>query len=349
VREYVRALDKRDRAAFCATLAPWVQAKVGAALRDGFVGGAAAATPDTELCKQGAGFIGYFGENVDTRWASATIVHMERPRPQGPFAVVDMRVRNHYSSTGYATGPKARPDRMQRDRVYLLNLGGRWLIAKLSAVADSATIGLLDKTDALTPPDLTAEQAELQRRIDTSNAARDQSRATAGHPYTDCSTVARVRSISDGAGDVGGVLRPVDLPSVDLREVSVAESADHICFDFVTAGPVKPPIAMVVNLSEPAGPSSPGFTLDVVLTKPGQAFLGVSSDQRALDGQVGVSGNHMSAVIARDQFPPQFRGVLDRFDWTAQSVYHPPESKHRHISQFDDRAPNSPNPPSHYP
>jgi hypothetical protein len=218
---------------------------------------------------------------------------------------------------------------------------------------------LFDKTPALALPDLAAEKAWYEDRLTSSRQAADRDRKTAAHEYTDCSSIGPAKEIADGADDVGpeqittpgGTPHRQSLPSVDLRRVRVAGSADSLCFDFETAGPVKAPIAMIVNFRPPGDPSS-GFAFDTVLTAPDQAVLGLrfpGSDQHPLTGEVGVSGNRMSTLIGRDQFPRAQRALLAHFEWSVESVYHGPLADRQHISQFDDEVPGSSREAGQYP
>lgn len=346
-RAYVRALDKRDRSGFCKLLAPWVKARVGRLVKFD-KGSAVDATPDAALCVKAAGFIGYYGENAEQRWAGVDLLRVSRAHLEGELAVVDIRVRNHYESTPYDIHHTPHPDRVQRDRVYLVSWKGRWVVAKLSAVAHSASIGFVDTTDPLAPPDVAAERKQYENELDTSHAAQQRDRDTADHDYTECSSIGPEKSIDDPAGDVSW---HTDFPSIDLRRVSVATSDEKICFDFETDAPIKAPVAMIVDVRGPPRGLG-GFAFDSVLTGPGRAVVGLrypGASEDAMPAEVGISGNRMSTVVRRDAFPSRFQPLLARFGWSAQSVYHGPLADRRRLSQFDDSVPNSPAPPGSYP
>jgi hypothetical protein len=347
VRAYVKALDERDRAGFCSLLAPWVKGRLGAYLKRAHL--AREALPDAQVCPLAARFIGFYeGDTAQYRWAGARIKSLGRPRWVGDVVAVDMRFTNRYARLANATDPPP-PQRLEHDRVYLVPLGSRWLIAKLGVVADSAAIGVMDQSDPLSPPDLAAERAWYRNRLAATSAAQRRDGATAGHPYMDCARIGRVQRIADPTGDLQP--RAANLPSVDLTQVSFAGTADRICFDFETVGPIKAPSAMSVQIrSGPRGEG--GFALDAVLTKPGQALVGVrypSSAENALRADVGVAGRQMSLVMSHDAFPADVRGALSSFTWTAQSIYNTPVGSAYHGTQFTDSVPESNRPPGRFP
>lgn len=347
MRAYVKALDGRDRSVFCALLAPWVKARLAASLKRAHF--AREAVPDAQVCPLAARFIGsYEGDTAQYRWTGAHIERLGRPRWIGDVVEVDMRYTNRYARLANARDPRP-PSRLERDRVYLVSLGGRWLIAKLGTVADSATVGGLDPRDPLSPPDVAAERAWYRNRVAATSAAQRRDRATAGHPYTDCARVGRVQRIADATGDLEP--RAASLPSVDLTQVSFAGTADRICFDFETAGPIEAPIAMSVDIrSGPRGEG--GFALDAGLTKPGQALVEVrypSSAENALKADVGVAGRRMSLVMDHDAFPADVRGDLESFTWTAQSIYSTPVGGIYRGDQFTDSVPDRNRPPGRFP
>jgi hypothetical protein len=312
--------------------------------------GPATATPDAEKCVKGAVFIGFFGENVEQRWAGVDLERVARPRAHGKLVVVDIRVRNHYAKTVWTRPGSPRPhDRVQRDRVYLVREGGKWLVAKLGAVADSATIGLVDRSDPLAPPDIAAERKWYRDRLEESRAAAERDHSTGSHGYTDCASIGPVKSLEDAASDVRVVAPGRQAPAwVDLRQVSVAASHDQLCFDFESAGPAESPAALIVYFRSPGNASS-GFAMDTVLTRPGEAVVGLrypGSDERPLVAEVGTSGDRVSTVIGRDQFPTRFRELLTDFEWSAITAYTPPDD---HSGQLQDTVPNYPQESGRYP
>jgi len=136
---------------------------------------------------------------------------------------------------------------------------------------------------------------------------------------------------------------------VDLHRVSVAASADKLCFDFESAGPAEAPAALIMYF-RPPGDASSGFAMDTVITRPGEAVVGLrypGSDEHPLVAQVGTSGNRVSAVVGRDQFPPHLRGLLKDFEWSALTAYNPPPPSH--AGQIQDTVPSYPEPDGRYP
>lgn len=351
VREYVRALDRRDRSAFCDVLAPWVQARVGALLKEfGHVPAAADSTPEADLCVGGASFIGYYGENADTRWTGTDIEELGAPRAEGTLTVVDLHVRNHFGRTNYAVDRKPRPDRIQSDRVYLVSIGGKWRIAKLSALADTAGVGFADNTPPAAPPDLAGEQARLRAEMERTQAAARRNRAVADHPYTACSSVGATRVVEDPPGDVFPDEHPPAF--ADLRAVAVASSDSDLCFDFTSNGPMRAPATLFVRVRDqlPSALDRREYDFYVALKDGGQALVVLRGDRdEALDAAVGISRNRMSVVIPRDAFPAAARHLFDRFAWSVESIYDPPRPTRSHVGQLQDHVPEESEPGALYP
>jgi hypothetical protein len=358
VREYVAALNERNTVQFCRLLAPWVQARVGAAIKEGFASGSEAQTPETKLCPQGARFIGYAGDTASREWVRADIVSLSAPRAAGDLVVFDMTVRDRFKRTSVANPSGSVPlDTVQRDRVYVVQIAGEWRIAKLSAVADAATIGLVDRTPALAPPDLARERAWYRRRLATDARYAHQARDTAAGGYTDCSTVAPVKAVGDGAGDLtsniavtaSGRVRVPARPGADLRRVAVARSAGTLCADFEAAGAITAPVVMTIILRQPGhGDSGALLKIDAVvqgarnrvvsLSYPG---VDESPGKGAVDGRIGTSGSRLSLVLTRDQVPPFLRRLFDHFDWEAASLYVPTPRGSGPHPEFTDAVPDA--------
>jgi hypothetical protein len=317
-----------------------------------------------ELCADGARFIGYAGDTSTSRWKSADIVRMSAPRRLGALTSIDMLVRNHFVPSGQSAGVPPRPDQEQRDRVYLIRIGGRWSVAKLSALADTAVIGRADPSPPLEPPNLAAERASLLEQRQMDKNAEQRARATATDSVTDCARVGPVKSVGDPLGDVTpnvaatdrGPVRVPELPGLDLRNVSVARAGDTLCADFVATRDIAPPLAMTVSLRE-EGRGDLGSLIQVTafVPTPGSAVLSLrppgadeSPGEGVIDGEVAVSGSRLSIVVNRREFPSAYRRVFDRFEWEAQSVYRGRVTAYPQV-EFTDQVPNRSTPNIPYP
>jgi hypothetical protein len=358
VRAYVRALNERDTRGFCKLLAPWVQARVGVLAKGIHASGSQASVPDTEVCPFGARFIGTAGEGTELRWESASIVSVSHAHIRGRSASVDLRVRSRL--VPYADSRIRARDKVERDRVYLVALDGKWRLAKLSAVADTAVVGMADETPPLEPPDIRGEQAWYRERLEETAAQQRQDEQTASGPYVECSSIGAVRTFEDARDDVEpnrsspGGRQPPALPEVDLVSVGVARSDTELCVEFETAGSIKPPVGLALMLREP-GNDDIGDSLGVetLINEPGQAVVllsgaGSQPDGGRIPARVGIEGQRVSVVVRREDIPPSDAALVSAFDWEASSVFRGALSRHPGV-QFSDDVPDGREPNIPYP
>jgi hypothetical protein len=138
-RAYVEALNTKDGARFCSVLAPYL-AEFYRDYAEQLFAGERAQRVKRRLGLEGCPLmirvqIGYMDDGGD-QWQRADILRL-RVHNRGEVATVKMRLRHHYR--GYPDGG-ARDSRVEEEGLYLVRLAGRWKVAKLSAVADKASL-----------------------------------------------------------------------------------------------------------------------------------------------------------------------------------------------------------------
>lgn len=307
VRAYVRALSERDSNGLCGLLAPFAQARVGAAVKEE-PNAYEAAIREPKLCPLAADvFVGYFGEGEHERWAGARVVSVGRPHRVGKLTVVPMRVRNDY----VPVDPSGRDhSTLLNDRVYLVRLNGHLRLAKLSRVADAAALGWADGAPALTPPNLDREWRWYRLRLARDHVEAQRERATAAAPFTDCSRVAPLETLADPLGDVSSNMAAGQSawpPWVDVHTVGVGRLGGTLCVNFDLGAPVRTRTFYDVVFYRGRHRA---LTVSGARIRPGRAV--VALDDSAVSGELGVDGSRLSLLVRRRDIPAGERWVLAR-------------------------------------
>ena len=308
VREYVRALNDRDRQGFCATLAPWTRARVGAFLKSEpspFM----AAVHESRLCPEAARFIGFAGEGSSERWEHADVLRLSRSHRLGTIVAVDLKVVNHFVPYESQVAPRPAHTTIQHDRVYLVRDPRGWRVATLSALADTAAIGLIaDPGPRTRPPDLGAERRWYRRQLARDHAAVRRERSTAGGPYADCSKLGAAQTLADPRGDIDDTWNgPTAWPPwTDLLGVSVARADGALCIDFDLAADARHRTFFTVTLDASDAGSA---NLEAIRLSATRAVVALGD--AAVPARLGVRGRRLSIVIRRDSLAQRLRALLE--------------------------------------
>jgi len=310
---YVEAIGERDGERWCDLVAPYISGTLELELEN----------PDSsirgvESCGElVGGFIGYVGENVETEFVGATVQGAELGEREGRLQAVELDLELETKVPEYLDPEGDQPASTEplRDVVCLAEFDGEWRVAKLSAVAQAASLGFTigDETaeaDPLAPPDLeaqlrtyAAEQAEFENRAEAREAS-----------YGEAGELARCEglTIDDPAGDSNEYVHPAPdeppppTPQADLRSVTLNAQDGGYCLRFTADGPIEGPATYSFNLRDSASGQSFIQIFDVDLREDGLVRVTSGEDEDdhpiAVPAEVGISGNEVTLVITPETF-----------------------------------------------
>lgn len=330
-RTYVEAIDARDGARLCGVLAPYIAGRFDMATRD----------PDQPTGYHGCGpflshFVGYVEDCCPPEFVHARVLELGEPRREHGLTRVDATIALETKQE------ERHSTRRIHDVIWLAPFGGRLRVAKLSDVANSASLLPFwhgsDAEDPLPPPDVPAElRSYAAAREEFERRARDRaaSYARVGGAAS-CAGGVEMRDASGDARDYAsrvGRGRPPRTPRADIRSVTVRSGAHGMCVAFRTAGRMAGPIKAEFQVRSVDGPSpgEPRFMqgFDVEVHGDGTARVsGGEDDERhtvTVPARVGAGGDTLTLELddrsfARARPSPMSTGPrppADRFRFLA--------------------------------
>jgi hypothetical protein len=148
--------------------------------------------------------------------------------------------------------------------------------------------------------------------------------------FTDCASVGAVTRTTDPAGDQRAAkgtraAAGADEPRGDLVAVGLARGGGDLCVEFQARARIEPAAAYVVTL-RPQDAETPAVGLEATVlagVEP-EALLdagGRGDAFRKVDARVGIRGDRLSIVVARDVFAAHgVAAVFDRFRFEARAA-----------------------------
>jgi hypothetical protein len=304
VRAYVKALDTRDGARFCAVVASWISGRLD-------IGGT---DPDAPLvrpmrCPQlVATFIGYVEDCCPPKFVGASIERIGRVTRRGEVVGVPITVRLRLDKDGTPTTETL------EDVVWVTRDAGAWRVAKLSAVAATASLSLESEENRLTPPNVDLERRLFATEVATAERQRQQRSEAYGQPETTAACPGGTR-YPDPGSDVVDYRHPAprtptpQLPAADIRAVHVRSADGQICVVFELAGTPQGRSTFEFALQSPDfdwGRSGFAQRFEVELRPDGDTRLTSGRDDQghsiSVPGTVGLAENRLMVVIDQASF-----------------------------------------------
>ncbi len=312
VRGYVETINERDGRRFCRLVAPYVSGALDLAgrQRDPLD------QPRSNCPKLVSGFIGYVEDCCPPKFLRAHIDDVGRPSSRGRLVRVEVRLTLDVEDT--ATDRRARKPLL--DTVWLARLEGAWRVAKLSALAQAASLAFPvpggPGRDFRSPPDLAAAQRSFDRQLANFERRRRERRAsyTATGKPADCSSGL---TLSDRRGDIVDYRFPApkspipNIGAVDLRAVAVHSRRDRVCVAYDMACPVNGPIEVTFNVgSNDFGRAATGpriaqaFEIDLRADGTARVTSGENDQNQPISvpATVGRAGRKLTLVLTPESF-----------------------------------------------
>jgi hypothetical protein len=304
VRGYVAALNGRDGSGFCGLVAPYISGHLELAGRDpeGLFRGRSGCPQIVST------FIGYIEDCCPPKYLHASVSELTVGPEQRDLVPVKMKLAVLEEDTA-THRKKTEP---LDDTVWLARFRGDWRIAKLSAVAQVASLrGDTQGEDVLAPPDLAAENRrfaselrEYRKRL----RARRASYAAAGQ-LADCSGGLVVK---DDTGDLvdyrfpASKTPPPPAGQIDLRGVTVRSKNGLVCLEYETAAATKGPADFDFNLRDSAAGSGFIQLFHIELNPDGSTRVTSGEDDDGhpipVPARVGLKGNRLTVLLDRASF-----------------------------------------------
>jgi hypothetical protein len=145
--------------------------------------------------------------------------------------------------------------------------------------------------------------------------------------FTDCAKVGKPVVTDDPAGDQRtskGVSATAE-PKGDLLRLRVAKSPTQLCAEFTADAPIRPYVAYVLTM-RPQAADAPVVQLEagVLAGQAPEVLLDTSGTGRSfrkIKATVGISGDRLSVLVARDPFDQRGVGAIFRsFRFQARSA-----------------------------
>lgn len=353
-RAYVEAIDERDGERFCDLVAPYISGTLELEIKD----------PDSNVsgvegCGEFiSGFIGYT-ENAP-EFIGARVVSANAGERNGRLQAVELELEIETKEDELVAGESREVSRTETidDVVWLAEFDGEWRVAKLSTVAQAASLAFTigegsAEDDPLAPPDLEAQlraYAAEQTKSEKVAEEREASYAEPGDP-TECEGLA----IQDPAGDLVEYVHPAPdepappTPQADLRRVQLSPGAERFCVQFVAEGNIEGPVTFSLNLRDSAAGSSFIQIFDVDLRSDGLVRVTSGQDDEdhpiPVPAEVGLGGEELTLVLTPESFSageptPSTTGSrpTDRFAFMASATAQLGERRALH----DDLGPSGP-------
>jgi hypothetical protein len=163
--------------------------------------------------------------------------------------------------------------------------------------------------------------------------------------YVDCSTVGRVVSINDPAGDTTRLQDGVPdgmakAPWVDVTAMRVAATAERLCVDYETVAPPRPGSSLALFVHDPHA-LYPDQDIEPIIDYTGLREPEVEDEVLdPISGQVGVSGHWASLVVTAADIATTSAAVLRApFAFRAIAQYEPHVVPGQIGSLVSDQAP----------
>lgn len=316
-RAYVEAIDRRDGRRFCSLVAPYISGRWDMFLSDPATRGA----PGTDCPKFVSAFIGYREDCCPDEFLHARVREAAAVRDEHGLKRVDLTIDLEINEAGGSVHERHRVKPL-RDTVWLTRIGGAWRVAKLSAVAQAASLQVPRDTggqpeNPLTPPDVEDEQRsyaadleELRRRL----REEDESFKPVGDP-PDCEGGVE---LSDPSGDTRDYqhpapgTKPPGVGRADVRAFRIASRDERICAEWRLAGDVDGELTLWLGINgmPPAG-SPPAtrtflqkFVVELRADGTGRVTSGEDDEDRPVPvpAELGVDGDRVVLAIDRESF-----------------------------------------------
>lgn len=137
--------------------------------------------------------------------------------------------------------------------------------------------------------------------------------------FTDCAKTGRLVTVTDPVGDqrTSEGVKASSEPKGDLRRLRVAKNANALCAEFEVDAPVRPFVAYVLTM-RPQATDSPVVQLEasVLAGQAPEVLLDVTGTGRhftKIKGTVGIKGDMLSILVAREPFAARGAGVAAIF------------------------------------
>jgi hypothetical protein len=327
VKAYVKALDTRNGARFCAVVAPWISGRFDIVGTD----------PDAPLtrpmrCPQlVANLIGYIEDCCPAKFVGASIERMGQLRRRGAVVGVPITVSLRLDKD------EAPMTKTLADVVWVTKDAGAWRVAKLSQVAAAASIRFQSEGDLTTPPNVAAERRAFAAEVATADRQRHE-RSQAYRQVETTAACPRGTRYRDMDRDVVDYRHPApptptpQLPAADIRAVQVRSADGRICVVFEMAGKTRGLSTFEFALQSPDfdwGGSGFAQSFEVELRADGRARVTSGRDDQghwiSVPGTVGLAENRLMLVV-------------DQASFAAGQPLPGSEAPSRPLAQFDFRA-----------
>jgi len=335
-RAYVEAIDERDGDRFCELVASYISGTLELEFEN----------PDSNLSRVEScgefisGFIGY--TEYAPEFVGAEVVSAEAGERKGRLQAVELDVEIETKEDEVTPEGSTEVSRTEtvKDVVWLAEFDGEWRVAKLSMVAQAASLGFTigedsAEDDPLAPPDLEVQLRAYAAEQAKSEKAAEEREASYGKPGRPVSCGGL--ELEDPAGDLVEYVHPAPeeppppTPQADLRRVELSPDPERFCIRWVAEGDIEGPVTFSFNLRDSAAGGSFIQIFDVDLRADGlvRVTSGVDDEDHPIPvpAEVGIADEGLSLVLTPESFSageptPSTTGSrpMDRFAFMASAT-----------------------------
>jgi hypothetical protein len=185
-------------------------------------------------------YIGYAEESDTDTFHRARIIELEAGRRSGELQSIELKVEVEL----HEDGNDAEPIRKTLDDVlWLVERGGRWRLAKASALLYAAFDAYTVPEDLLDPPDLTAQDAQYEQETAEEREQEEAEQRSFREPedgVLDCTGAETVYTDAPGDQHIEGSRslnadEATRYATADIRGVEVDTEGDDLCVRFILA------------------------------------------------------------------------------------------------------------------